>query len=151
MVQRVAIVLVARLERRLEGIDCGTRGGAIGTYNAAIGQSLNPDTLEAIRTYAGWGDLWLKPTDCLTFHIGYGIDDPRNEDLGVLRQDPFDPASTPVAGQRSRNAVGWTNLIWDVNEHFDVAFEVSHRETDYIAPSVSNDAMVYHFRSRLKF
>ena len=26
----------------------------------------------------------------------------------------------------------------------------SYRETDYLAPSISNRAMVYHFRSRLK-
>ena len=126
-------------------------GDALGTYNAAIGQSLNPDTLQAIRTYAGWGDVWLKCSDCLTFHLGYGIDDPRNADLGVLRLDPFDPTSAPVAGQRSRNTVGWANFMWDVNNQFDIAFEVSHRQTDYIAPSTSNEAMVYHFRSRLKF
>ena len=80
-------------------------GDALGTYNAGIGQSLNPETLQAITTYAGWGDVWVKLTDCLTFHIGYGVDDPRNDDLGVVRQNPFDPTSMPIAGQRARNEV----------------------------------------------
>ena len=41
--------------------------------------------------------------------------------------------------------------MWDVSEVFDVALEVSHRETDYIAPSISNQAMPYHFRARMKY
>ena len=41
--------------------------------------------------------------------------------------------------------------MWDVTDAFQLAFEVSRRETDYIAPSVSNEAMVFHFRSRLLF
>lgn len=156
LVQVVSDTWGVSLDANISGKRIGVRGEflvgeAIGTYNAAIGQSLNPDTLQPIATYAAWGDIWVKLTDSLTFHIGYGVDDPRNEDLGVIRQDPFDPTSQAIAGQRSRNEVAWTNLMWDVSEYFDVAFEVSHRETDYIAPSVSNNAMIYHFRSRLKF
>jgi len=38
-----------------------------------------------------------------------------------------------------------------MNQNFDVAFEVSFRETAYVAPSESNIAMIYHFRSRRTF
>ena len=144
------------LDARLTGKRMGVRaeflvGEAIGTYNAGIGQSLNQETLLGIETYAGWAEWWLKLNECVTFHTGYGIDDPRNEDLGVIRADPFDPLSTPIAGQAARNEVFWANLIWDVSKQFDVGFEVAYRETDYIAPSVSNTGMIYHFRARLKF
>ncbi len=122
-------------------------GQALGTYNLAIGQSLDPLGLGAIRTVGGWGDIWYKLTPCLTTHVGYGIDDPNNEDVGQF----LDADLNPAAGQRSRNEVVWANLIWDVNKSFDVAFEISHRETDYIAPSVSNSGMIYHFRSRIRF
>jgi len=122
-------------------------GQAIGTYNLGIGQSLEPTGFRAIRSVGGWGDIWYKLTDCLTVHVGYGIDDPFNEDVGQF----FDDDLNPISGQRSRNEVYWANLMWDVSAHFDLGFEVSYRETDYIAPSVSNNAMIYHFRSRLKF
>ncbi|MEO2034266.1 MAG: hypothetical protein ABGZ35_19490 [Planctomycetaceae bacterium] len=124
-------------------------GEAIGTYNAGIGQSLNPITLNAINTKAGWGEVWFKLTDRLTFHSGYGIDDPRDADLGQF----LGPASgfVPVAGQRSRNEIYWTNLICAVSKNLDLGFEVSHRETDYIAPSISNEGLVYHFRTRIRF
>ena len=45
----------------------------------------------------------------------------------------------------------WANLIWGGTKCLHVAFEVSYRETAYVAPSESNSAMIYHFRSRLKF
>lgn len=122
-------------------------GEAIGTYNAAIGQSLNPEDGEAIATVGGFGEVWCKPTDHLTWHVGFGTDDPNNQDLGQF----LGSTGTPIAGQKSRNTVYWTNLMWDVTDSFQLAFEVSRRETDYIAPSVSNEAMIYHFRTRLKF
>jgi hypothetical protein len=122
-------------------------GQALGTYNLGIGQSLDPLGLGAIRTIGGWGDIWYKLTPLLTMHVGYGIDDPRNQDLGQFRDNNWNP----VAGQRARNQVVWANLIWDVSQYLDVGFEVSYRETDYIAPSVSNTGMIYHFRTRAKF
>ena len=123
-------------------------GEAIGTYNAGIGQSLNPLTLNAIQTTAGWLELWIKLTECLTFHVGYGRDDPRNADLGQF----LDPTTLqPFAGQRARNEICWANIIWDVTKEFDVGWEISRRETEYIAPGVTNSGMIYHFRARLTF
>ena len=80
-------------------------------------------------------------------HVGYGVDNPDDDDLGRV----VDPIPGPISGQRSRNSVGWTNIFWNVTESFELGFEVSYRETDYVAPSLSNHAMVYHFRSRLIF
>ena len=113
------------------------------------GQSLDPTGFNAIRSIGGWGDVWYKLTPCLTAHVGYGIDDPNDDDVGQFLGG--DDGLMPVAGQRSRNEVAWANLIWDVSKYFDVAFEVGYRETDSVAPSESNIAMIYHFRSRLKF
>lgn len=124
-------------------------GEAIGTYNAGIGQSLNPMTLDAIATRAAWGEFWLKLTDRLTFHSGYGVDNPRDEDLGQFLGPA--PGFVPIAGQRSRNEVCWANLICAVSSNLDVGFEVSYRETEYLAPSVSNEGMIYHLRTRIRF
>jgi hypothetical protein len=89
----------------------------------------------------------VKPAERLVCHVGYGVDDPVNEDLGRV----FDVNGIAVAGQKSRNSVLWTNLFWNVTEALQLGFEVSYRETDYMAPSVSNQAMVYHLRTRLIF
>jgi len=125
---------------------CCTRGSSA-RPGRQIGQSLDPTGFRAIRTTGGWADVWYQLTNSLTMHIGYGIDNPRNGDVGQFLDDNL----MPVAGQRSLNQVIWTNLMWDVSDEFDIGFEVSHRKTDYIAPSISNNAMVYHFRARLKF
>ena len=123
-------------------------GQALGTYNMGIGQSLEANGFNAIRTVGGWGELWIRITCKLTLRGGYGIDDPRNEDLGQF----LDPGTlTPIIGQRSRNSVAWISLFYDVTDAFQLAFEASHRETNYIAPSISNEADVFHFRARLAF
>ncbi len=62
-----------------------------------------------------------KLTDCLTAHVGHGIDDSLDGDVGPFLHD----ALNPIAGQRSRNGVVWANVIWDISKEFDVVFEVS--------------------------
>lgn len=143
----------ASLDARIRGQWMGVGGEifvgeAIGTYNAGIGQSLNPITLDAIQTVGGWAEIWVRITDRLTAHVGHGIDDPKNQDLGQI----LDPTTLlPVAGQRERNEVSWGNLILDVTDVFQIGFEISYRETSYLAPSISNNAMLYHFRARISF
>lgn len=118
-------------------------GQAAGTYFMAGLQSLNPLLGTPIRSTGGWGEVYVKPNDHLRFSVGYSLDDPRNRDLG------FFTANGP--GQRARNQVIWGNVIWDVTDYFQLGFEVSHRETDYLNDINSNSGMTYHFSSMLKF
>jgi hypothetical protein len=87
-------------------------GQALGTYNLGIGQSLDPTGFRPISSIGGWADVWYKLTSAVTLHVGYGIDDPRNSDVGQFLDDDLNP----VAGQRSLNQVAWANLLWDVSE-----------------------------------
>jgi hypothetical protein len=112
-------------------------GEAIGTYNAGIGQSLNPLTGEPIYTAGGFGELFCNITPDFTVAVGYGIDDPRDAHLD--------------ADQRSRNEAYWANMIWKISEQWETRLEVSRQQTDYIAPSVSSSAMLYHFLVRYNF
>ena len=120
---------------------------AAGTYFVAVLQTLNPETGDGIRSIGGWGEIYYKLNDCTTCYVGYGIDDPRNQDVGFLTSgpDPNDP------GQRSYNQVAWTTIAWDVTDYFQLGFEVSHRKTHYVNPLVDSDGMVYHFSSALKY
>jgi len=110
-------------------------GEALGSYGGGIDQSANLANGFPIYSTGGWGEVWYKLLPCLTAHSGYGIDDPRDSDLS--------------AGQRSRNQFYFGNLVWDVTERFQLGFEVSHWKTDYIAPSIDNSSMVYHFKTEL--
>jgi hypothetical protein len=53
--------------------------------------------------------------------------------------------------QRSRNEAYWANMIWRLTEQWETRFEVSRQKTDYIAPNVDSQAMLYHFLVRYNF
>jgi hypothetical protein len=132
----------AAVDLRVSGERIGVRGEffsgeGIGTYNGAINQSLNSVTGLPIRTTGGWGQIWCKPVTCVTTAVGYGIDDPRNEDL--------------ADDQRSRNQVFFATLLWDVTDFFQVGLEYNRWETDYVAPSIDNQVDAVFSRITLKF
>ncbi|MGI9428208.1 MAG: hypothetical protein ACR2NM_06090 [Bythopirellula sp.] len=134
-------------ELRMEGERFGFQGEgfvgqAMGTYNGAIGQSLNPEDGEAIYSTGGFGEFFWKITPHFTTSVGYGIDNPRDRDLGVIGG---------TVGQRARNESYWVNFIWKISDEWESRFEVSHLETNYIAPSNDSDSMIYHFLLRYGF
>jgi hypothetical protein len=92
-------------------------GQSLGQYNGGVFQSLGPNGLR-VRSMGGWGEVYyfLVP-DKLHTHVGYGIDDPNDNDLGadaILRNDAF-----------------YSNLIWDVNQTIRIGCELTHRSTSY--------------------
>lgn len=118
-------------------------GQAAGTYFVATLQSLNPETSQAIESFGGWGEVYYQINKCTRMHVGYGVDDPRNADLGFV--------SDLDVGQISYNEVGWCNVMWDVTEFFQLALELSYRSTEFIDPSAANEGGLVHFASTLKF
>ena len=137
------------LDAQIKGQRIGCRGEvwagqAGGTYFMATLQSLNPMTFQAIRSVGGWGEVYLKPWDHVTFNLGYGVDDPRNQDLGFVN-----PAMG--VGQIASNEVAWGNIKYNLTDFFELAFEISYRETQYLVPIADNHAMLYHFSSSLTF
>ena len=140
----------AALDFQLRGPMIGLRGEvwwgqAAGTYFVATLQSLNPETAQAVESVGGWAEIYYRETPSLTMHAGYGIDDPRNGDLGFLAPPGMGP------GQMSYNDVAWGNAIWDVTDAFELAFEVSYRRTRYLDPTAANDGVLFHFASTFKF
>jgi hypothetical protein len=121
----------------------GFVGQAMGTYNGAIGQSLNPVDGEPIYSVGGFGEVFWRLTPYFTTSIGYGIDDPRDRDLGTLADG--------TVGQRARNEKYWWNFIWKLSDEWETRFEVSHLETMYVAPSNDSQSMLYHFLVRYSF
>lgn len=50
-----------------------------------IGQGVNPSTGEEIDADGGWLELGVMPTEHLTLHAGYALDDPDNDDLATFQ------------------------------------------------------------------
>ena len=82
--------------------------GNYGAFNAAG---------HAIRTYGGWLQASVKPIKDVTLNVGYGLDDPKNADVG---SDFF---------QRSQYAFG--NAFIQVFKDIQVGLEVANLKTDW--------------------
>ena len=111
-------------------------GQALGTFLGGINQGIDPVEREAIRAMGGWVEFWLYWTPILHTHVGFGIDDPNDDDLSV--------------GRRTQNHFYFANLIWNVSPELEVGIELSWWETRYkgLAPGEAfrvEGAMRYHF------
>ena len=101
-------------------------GEGLGNYNGAILQSLDAVTREAIASTGGWVEGFVYLTPCLHSHTGIGIDDPVDDDITAIPNTIFG---------RTYNSTLWSNLIWDVNKSYRIAFEVTYRKTEYKEPT----------------
>ncbi len=96
-------------------------GEVLGTFLGGINQGIDPVTRRGIGAIGGWGEAWVYWTPQLHSHVGYGIDDPRNNDLGFA-----------AAGRRTLNQFAFANVWYDITPLFDVGFELSLWHTDYV-------------------
>ena len=137
------------IDAQMRGESIGFRGEAwwgqaAGTYFVAILQSINPQTDQAIESLGGWGEIYFRVSPRVTTHVGFGVDDPRDGDLGFV--DPVNGV-----GQISYNEVAWWNAIWNVNKFFELALELSHRRTRFLDPSADNEGGTVHFASTFNY
>jgi hypothetical protein len=97
-------------------------GQALGNYNGAILQSLDAVTWKAIRSTGGWAEGFVYLTPMLHSHVGYGIDDPNDEDMTAIPYSLFG---------RTYNSTLYGNLLWNLDKTFRIAFEATYRKTEY--------------------
>lgn len=69
--------------------------------------------------------LACKQNDKLQYHLGFGMDDPRNGDLSY--------------GMRSRNSFYFGNVVYNLIPPVDIGLELSHWETEYKERSTGTD------------
>ena len=94
-------------------------------YFGGILQGVNPTTQEVIKTAGGWLQLTYKQDDKLKYHLGLGMDDPKNRDLSD--------------GMRSRNSFYFGNVMYTLIPPVDIGLEYSHWETEYKGRSTGTD------------
>jgi hypothetical protein len=93
-----------------------------------------------VHATGGWAEIYYYLNPCLHTHVGFGIDDPADSELFIA--------------QIARNQTVFTNLIWDVNQSFRIAGELTFRETGFIGPAAlipDNDGVGLHGQVQWKF
>jgi len=92
-------------------------GKNLDAYLGGIAQGVNRTLLSEIESTGGWLALGIKASDKWSFNFGGGMDNPDNADLN--------------AGDRTRNASYWGNVVYDINEFAQVGVELSSWRTKY--------------------
>ncbi|MFH0812443.1 MAG: hypothetical protein V2A69_06345, partial [Pseudomonadota bacterium] len=106
------------------------KGEVFGGYNlddyfGGILQGVNSIQRDAIRTIGGWTQLTYQFTPQWKSTVGFGIDDPRNDDLNP--------------GMRSKNSFYYLNVIYNLIPPVNIGLEYSHWDTEYINRSSGID------------
>lgn len=92
-------------------------GENLGPFLGGVIQGINPVTRETIRSTGGWAEVWYYWTCALHSHVGYGIDDPRDQDV-------------PANG-RTYNDFLFANIVWDLTKQFNIGVEFTSWDTHY--------------------
>ncbi|MCS7305423.1 MAG: hypothetical protein NZ602_10005 [Thermoguttaceae bacterium] len=91
-------------------------GENLSSFLGGIGQGVDLYTRNTIRSYGGWIDLWYDWTDRLHMHVGWGLDDPLNEDFLV---------------GRTYNQFIFVNFLYDITKQFNTGIQVTSWRTFY--------------------
>jgi hypothetical protein len=100
-------------------------GEHLDTFFGGIGQGVDQTLFREIGAEGGWVQGKIKPHDDWEINIGYGADNPDNDDLS--------------AGKRSKNDVVFANVRYAVLKDLVLGLEFSHLTTDYRAARDADD------------
>jgi len=112
-------------------------GNALGNYAAAIFQTTKGDFDNEIRSTGFWSELAFYWKKNLQTRVGYGQDKCNESDLmglGILQ-----------------NSTLYGNLIYDVNQVFQIGTEFSFKQTNYLAPLKNNEGITAMLMAQYKF
>ena len=93
-------------------------GENLDTYYGAIGQGVNMTLGKEIAAVGGWAQLIWDANAKFSLALGYGVDDPDDEDLNV--------------GNRSKNEQVFANAFYKVNAAVTAMAEYAFMTTDYL-------------------
>ena len=93
-------------------------------------------TWKAIRSTGGFVEGFVYLTPMLHSHTGYGVDDPDDDDITAIPNTLFG---------RTYNSTFCSNLLWDLDKTFRIAFEATYRQTEYKEPTnLPNEGFGFH-------
>lgn len=109
-------------------------GQNLGSYYGGVGQTLNPLGAE-IGAMGGWVQVSHSPVDRLWLNLGYGFDDPDEEDLDVAEgsaQKVF----------YDKNSVVFGSVFYNLTSTVQTMLEVSWLQTDYLYKVYDGDVLM---------
>jgi hypothetical protein len=111
-------------------------GETLNTYYGGIGQGINIAKQTTIGAKGFWVQIVTDPLECLNWNLGYGLDDPNDDDLSKAN--------------RARNTMLFTSLFYKLTTAVMVAVEYSNITTAYVAGDDATDnrfqgSMIYKF------
>lgn len=118
------------------------KGANLDNYFGGIAQGIDVDKGTEIATYGGWGQLVYTLTKNTRTSVGYGIEDPNDEDLSD--RDPSGNA------RRTYNDRIFANFFYNATDKVTFSVEYSLMRTDYtVSPDMQshrvNFAALYRF------
>jgi len=93
------------------------QGKNLDDYFGGIGQGINRSLQRAIAAEGGWAQVVLSPSDDININIGYGLDNPDQDDLNT--------------GDRSKNELFFGSVFYHLTTAVTLATEYSHITTSY--------------------
>ncbi len=99
-------------------------GSNLGSYFGGI---LQNSTIDGVNSTGGWSWAWLQATPKVKFGLGFGIDDPSDEDLTT---------------GRSKNQAYFGNVRYSIVPQVTVGLELSQWQTDYLNAESAKDFRV---------
>jgi len=97
------------------------KGANMDNHLAGIGQGINVVKGTEVRTYGAWGQLIYNLTKNTRTSMGYGIEDPNDEDLEDM----------PGGDARLLNNRIFTNFFYNATDNVTFGVEYSYMRTDY--------------------
>jgi len=85
----------------------------LGSYFGGIRQS---STIDGVESLGGWASAWVKPSPKVKLAAGFGLDDPKDED---------------ITSGRSKNTSYFGNIRYYIVPQASIGLEVSQWETEY--------------------
>ena len=118
----------------LQGI--AWKGENLDNYLGGIGQGINAVTGSEVSTRGGWGQLVYNLTKNTRTSVGYGIEDPEDEDLS--------------GDARTRNDRIFTNFFYNATDRVTFGVEYSLLRTDYALSADMQNHRI-HFSAQYRF
>jgi hypothetical protein len=102
------------------------------SYFGGIGQGVNTVTHDEIETVGGWVQLGYKPNEKWAFHLGSGLDNPRDCDL------------PDTSSAKSSNCFVFGNANYYFTKYLSTGLELSYWNTSYKANDRGDDFRIQH-------
>lgn len=85
---------------------------------------------EALETTGGWAEIMIKPSDKLKFYVGYGVDDPNDDQL---ENGTIEPGYVKKPGNKgiTKNSMMYGNVWYNINKNTMISFEYMQMTTEY--------------------